>query len=330
MGKDRISRYIRGNPESYLIALKGAQYANYRESWNECGSEQVLPDRPIQLNIELTARCNLRCKMCYRSYENPGQYRSGELSLATVKKLALEARDLGISSLWLTGGEPLLHPSFPEVLECLSKCGFLDFWLVTNGLLLDEATSRLICESGITWLSISIDACTDLTYRRIRGGSLAALKNNIEGFLRIREECGKGTPLLRVSFVQQEDNCAETEAFMSEWADAADVVDIQSLVSYHFDENSDISGNSPKKAGASFRCPDPFRLVSVLPDGAFAPCCNSFSKTRSPYTAGGGTISQYWSSEWHKQFADAIKKHRFDEECRKCIQSFTVGGVDAI
>lgn len=195
----RISRLSSAEAKAYLSRLKGKIYDEYRDKWEQCGSEQIDCGMPLQLNIELTANCNLRCKMCYRNYDI--KVREGTLSVDDIMLLVKQFSEMHIPSLWLSGGEPLLHPNIQEILRAFASVKPVDYWMVTNGLLLSEEIAETIVDAKLTWLSISIDASTVDAYKKIRGGDYQRLLNNIDQFLTIREEKGSKLPFLRVSFI---------------------------------------------------------------------------------------------------------------------------------
>jgi MoaA/NifB/PqqE/SkfB family radical SAM enzyme len=80
---------------------------------------------PLTIGIQLTTRCNLRCTHCYVSSNND------DAPLATLRKVADGAHGLGSADLHFTGGEPTLHPRFPEIVDILRHRG-LRFTLVSN------------------------------------------------------------------------------------------------------------------------------------------------------------------------------------------------------
>ena len=88
-----------------------------------------------RMAIEITTRCNLRCKYC--TVGVPTQKRIIHLSLDTVKgylKTLFEIVDY-VNSLEFTGGEPFLHESLPEMIESYMEYSdrFGQFLIVTNG-----------------------------------------------------------------------------------------------------------------------------------------------------------------------------------------------------
>lgn len=98
---------------------------------------------PISGTFELTARCNLQCKMCYvrltpRQIATIGR----ELSTKEWLQLAQKAKQAGMVFLLLTGGEPTLRDDFCEIYETLAQMGF-SISINTNGTLLTPSLREL-------------------------------------------------------------------------------------------------------------------------------------------------------------------------------------------
>lgn len=313
---NRIRRLSSERAKSYLSGLKGKVYDEYRKNWEYCGANQIGLKTPLQLNIELTAMCNLKCKMCYRGYNLP--CREGVLPLEDVKMLAKQFETMRIPSLWLSGGEPLMHPQIKDVLEIFSAVKPTDFWMVSNGLLLTQDVSRAIIQSELTWLSISIDASCEETYKAIRGGDYKKLMKNITDFLAIRSELNSKLPFLRVSFIKMEENEGELDDFIQQWTDKADIIDIQDLADYHDLEQFSMDD----VMHSTYVCTAPFVLLSVLPNGDIIPCCNGFYREKSRFNIHNISFAEYWESDYHCRFAQSIKDKHYCQECIDCIKSF--------
>jgi MoaA/NifB/PqqE/SkfB family radical SAM enzyme len=88
---------------------------------------------PTFMIVSVTNRCNLHCRGCYTQ----AQHRSTgeEIDSARLRTLLHEASELGVSFIFLAGGEPLLRPNLLTITRELPQ---VIFPLFTNGLLLDE------------------------------------------------------------------------------------------------------------------------------------------------------------------------------------------------
>ena len=68
----------------------------------------------------------------------------------------------------LTASEPLLYKHFDKVLKRAEEAEIMDVFIFTNGNLLNEKNSRLILNSCVTRLFVSIDAATEETYNKVK------------------------------------------------------------------------------------------------------------------------------------------------------------------
>lgn len=102
---------------------------------------------PLLMQVELTEACNLRCKFCYNS-QKP---RYNERIFEMLDRLA----EQGVMQVNLTGGEPLAHPRFFEILE--KACGlFPNVVILSNGSLMTEDVLKQIHKCNVTSVNISI------------------------------------------------------------------------------------------------------------------------------------------------------------------------------
>ncbi|MFA6560867.1 MAG: radical SAM protein [Verrucomicrobiia bacterium] len=157
---------------------------------------------PAVLNLELTRRCNLRCRMCPQprhvaatsqklDWYDPAQ----ELPLATWVHVLDQAVAFK-PRLYITGGEPLLYPAFDAlVLEAKRRRLFVE--VQTNGTRLAKVADLLV-ECGVNIITVSIDG-PPAVHDEIRGaaGTFDRLREGVEAILEARRRHGKPGPLLR-------------------------------------------------------------------------------------------------------------------------------------
>ena len=120
--------------------------------------------RPLGvLRLSLTARCNLACPYCQPDGQEPADRLSTQQRLRVIEA----ACSLGVSSLRLTGGEPLLAPDLDDLLEAIDQgrraagsplSALRDIALTTNGVLLSPARALRLRQAGLQRLTISLDA----------------------------------------------------------------------------------------------------------------------------------------------------------------------------
>jgi radical SAM protein with 4Fe4S-binding SPASM domain len=98
--------------------------------------EEYFKDKPTLTNfqIELTSKCNERCVHCYIPHENKKSNIKPELFFNILE----QCREMGVLSLTLSGGEPMLHPNFVEFLRKAKEYDFALNVLSNLTLLNDE------------------------------------------------------------------------------------------------------------------------------------------------------------------------------------------------
>ncbi len=119
------------------------------------------------LRVSVTDRCNLRCVYCMPEEGVPFLPRAEILSFEEITRVARVARSLGVTSLRLTGGEPLVRRGLVELVRQLAAVGFDDMALTTNGTALAPVASEL-ARAGLHRVNISCDSLRPERYAQIR------------------------------------------------------------------------------------------------------------------------------------------------------------------
>jgi pyruvate-formate lyase-activating enzyme/TusA-related sulfurtransferase len=136
-----------------------------------CGAAPVNPnaERPVGSRLWLYTNfdCNLCCDYCcVRSSPNAPRR---ALGLARVQRIASEAPGLGVSEIFVTGGEPFLLADIGEVLAACAAAA--PTTVLTNGMLFGGrqlAALRSLPRDRIT-IQISVDSPTPERHDRHRG-----------------------------------------------------------------------------------------------------------------------------------------------------------------
>jgi len=114
--------------------------------------------RPITyLRISVTDRCNLRCVYCMPEAGLPWIPKADILTYEEIVQIVEAAASVGVRSLRLTGGEPLVRRDLPELVRKLARIpGIDDIALSTNALLLADQIDEL-ASAGLRRCNISLD-----------------------------------------------------------------------------------------------------------------------------------------------------------------------------
>jgi MoaA/NifB/PqqE/SkfB family radical SAM enzyme len=125
---------------------------------------------PSTLSVETTSKCNASCTMCPRT----------ELGLKILEPIREELLDYtNIYTLMRKTphtvfnpsgfGEPLTDPNVPAYIRMAHNRGKLTR-LTTNASLLDTSKAEALMSAGLDMFIVSIDACDETTYHKIRRG----------------------------------------------------------------------------------------------------------------------------------------------------------------
>ena len=115
-------------------------------------------NRPITyLRISVTDRCNLRCVYCMPESGLPWIPKPEILTYEEIVRIVEAGASVGLQSVRLTGGEPLLRRDLVRLVDMLARVpGIEDISLSTNGLLLAERAVELR-DAGLRRVNVSLD-----------------------------------------------------------------------------------------------------------------------------------------------------------------------------
>jgi len=119
------------------------------------------------LRLSVIDECNLRCVYCLPESGARFLPHRQLLRVDELLRIARVAHRLGITSLRLTGGEPLLRREIVEIVEGVVSIGFDDVSLTTNGTRL-APLARPLADAGLDRVNISCDSLQPERFARIR------------------------------------------------------------------------------------------------------------------------------------------------------------------
>src|SRR5919204_827860 len=128
-------------------------------------------NRPLEtLRISITDRCNFRCVYCMPKEVFGRDYafleRSQLLTLEEIARVAGLFAGLGVRTVRITGGEPLVRRNVEYLVELLARNAGLALALTTNGALLAQK-ARALADAGLNRVTVSLDSVDDATFRAL-------------------------------------------------------------------------------------------------------------------------------------------------------------------
>ena len=187
---------------------KAAKRANFDAYLaNVATGSVVASNKPIQLFLEVSSRCNLRCKKCGFSYE-PSLAKNGrDLEWPILARMeeffaaAVEVYTFGY-------GEMFLYPELAPLVTVLKNHGCRTSG-ITNGVLIRPADVVWLVATGYDQLTFSIDGATEATMEKLRGASLSKILSTLRLIHEEKARRQSEFPRIVVNFVAQNDNFHE-------------------------------------------------------------------------------------------------------------------------
>ena len=122
---------------------------------------------PLLAQLELTARCNFNCRMCYIHMDDKRIKEIGqELSTDEWLRIAKETKELGTLYLSLTGGEVFTRPDFQELYTKLSEMGFL-IQIMSNISMIDENVMKWLSKRPPYSINTTLYGSNNDIYRSV-------------------------------------------------------------------------------------------------------------------------------------------------------------------
>ncbi len=118
---------------------------------------------PPIIDLRITGLCDLRCPFCFGP-----RHSHGEVDIARLIELVRSFPDRGVRAVVLTGGEPALVRSLPDVLVECKKVG-LQTVLSTNGVAFRRRLDEIA--GSLDWVALPIDGDTSAANEAMRVGN---------------------------------------------------------------------------------------------------------------------------------------------------------------
>lgn len=289
------------------------RYKEYRRKWCENPKNFIVEDFPIHLDLESITTCNLKCFMCFQSYDPP---KLARMDIGLFKKIIDEGADNGLCSIKTQyRGEPLIDHRMAEMVKYAKDMGVIEVMFNTNATQLTEEKSIALIEAGLDKIICSVDGCTADIYESVRiGAKFETVLNNIKNMQRLKEEMGSKKPIVRVQMVDTPRNHHQVDEYLKFWGEIADHVAIEDML----DWNMEIDDDTPLEG---FACAQLWQRLVVLADGDVLPCCRATRGGNEKLEVVGNakkeSIAEIWQGEKMTAFRD-IHKNGESHKMRLC------------
>lgn len=295
---------------------------------------------PEIIQIEITTRCNMACRLCPHQELDRVQDMSYETFLIIMNQFRTSPVQLYLCGL----GEPLLHTDLERMVAACTARGIRETLIHTNGLLLNASLAERLSEAGLGEIRLSIDGGDEATLQQVRPGArLSRLIRNmlyvtqstkITASLYFTANCKNWHSLpslvdiavkMGVRRIFVADTVPFFDAGMSKasWATRTqkvseiDAAQKQECLS-EFRENCFKNGIEVFESLESFRaqCSEPYHKLYITVNGDVTPCCRIHNQVRLGNIVERG-LEKVWHGEALRAWRDMLISGRPAELCRQ-------------
>ena len=171
------------------------------------------PVYPIFIELDPVAFCNHDCPFCTYRYTqdadlNANFSKKDMIPFPKLIEILDDCVEMGVKAIALSGGgEPSLHPEFPDILEAIQERG-IEVGLVTNGAWRDKQFEAIVEQlQTATWVRFSLDAATPETHRIVHKARFGDFERARHAMLAVSQ----GDATVGVSYIVQRENMHEIE-----------------------------------------------------------------------------------------------------------------------
>ncbi|CAB5083851.1 hypothetical protein D3OALGA1CA_417 [Olavius algarvensis associated proteobacterium Delta 3] len=291
------------------------QYFKNRFQWFKYPLWHYVAPFPLHVDFEVTSRCNLSCPMCFRrNFENEQEFTDMDIEL--FKKGVDECAGNDLYSIRLSWrGESTLHPRILEMIRYAKEAGIQEVSFLSNGSALSEEFCMGLIESGLDYITISVDALKD-KYNELRKPlDFEETVSNISRLYSIKEAHGGGFPKVKVQGIYEYFKGRVREYYET-------FKPITDNVSFNIRHDYELQ--SVEQEDQLF-CPYLWQRITVTANGLVPICISDWDLDEPVADLNRDTIRDIW----HGQKMEALRKMHLANNrlqlkpCRKCYRTKT-------
>lgn len=295
-----------------------------------------IEELPKMIQIEPTNFCNLKCPACSSAFiKEKNKYLTTDEFIHIADQIPHNS-----TILLYHFGEPFLNPDIFDIISEGKKRKFR--LLLHSNLNFEKTLIPRIVESGLDYLSASIDGATEETYSlyRLKGDFNLAL-DNFRELVRLRKEKAANHLVIKFQVVMNKYNMKEKDEFKKILAELPDKVsyafipmgfrednvdwnnlsdeELKDTIEYWLPEDKSkrmyrYRSDNPKALMEPIRCPHLWDTLSINVYGDVTPCCYTYKKEHSFGNVFETPLTHIWNNEMYV----SSRKHFLDKNYTEC------------
>lgn len=295
------------------------------------GSNKII-GRPMNVTIEPTNFCNLRCPVCETGAGILGR-KQGHMSFEDFKTIVDKIAPYTNTLMFYFMGEPFLNKNSYDMIRYAKNQGIRFITTCTNGDLVDPAK---LVDCGLDEVNFQMGGTTQETHQIYRINSqLPKVLTNLKETILLRNE--KKSPLkIQAGFILMKHNehqVADFKKSMTEYGvDSAVVIDPcvrtieeghqylpQNLEHWFYDPEAFQRGVLRPRFYPPNECPWIYYAMNVHVTGNVVPCCRDALGQNVVGNLLTQSLDEVWNGPAYRTFRDKLHKDQGQIEiCRLC------------
>ncbi len=293
--------------------------------------------KPFFIAVEPSNFCNLKCPECPVGNGASASYKTKmTMNIDLFTQLIDELKSSLFHVIFYFQGEPMIHNQLCDMVSYAHRAGIFTS-TSTNAQFIDSELARLIVQSGLDKLIVSVDGATQEVYEQYRvGGNLELTLDALKHIQHWKRELHSKTPFLEIQFIvfkNNEHQIDEMKALAKSMK--VDSFRLKTAQLYNFENGHDLitsinkyaryklqtDGKVVIKSKLKNRCWRMWSGSVVTAKGDVLPCCFDKFEQHSYGNLNQQSFLVTWQNAKSSNFRQQIHMDRKQfEMCRNCTE----------
>ena len=262
---------------------------------------------PPHIDIELSAKCQLECKMCPYGTGGFDKSMQGMMPERMAAVALAQGALYGAKTVKFNfRGEPGLSTYLTNMVCYAKRLGYVETMINTNLTAFSKRRLKDLCKAGLDTMIVSVDGARKKTYEAIRkGGSFDTLVHNL-----IFVQRQHPRPWLRIQMVVQKANEHEVPLMEVLFKDLCDEIVYQDVM----DRGAGEQGTSPERQW----CHQPWQRLVIAWDGTVFGCCGNWNNECPIGNIEKDTLKDIWLGSSMEKLREMAKDPNQGFPCKDC------------
>ena len=269
-----------------------------------------IPPFPKEIFLDLTSFCNHACVFCSNPLIKNKMTMKHEMALRVIEEAHIcGTTDLGM---YATGDSFMVKNLHEYIYFAKKKIGYNYLFITTNGGLATPERVKPVLDAGLDSIKFSISAGQRETYKEIQGkDDFDKVISNLKWVSKYRQKSGlKYRIYVTMVYTKKTENEVEilrdiVLPYIDEW----DPHTLTNQCGNLFENNKlgKIESTNPRGRGNRNVCFQPFKSLTVTPEGLVSACVVDYSKDLIVADLNKMSLKEAWESKIYREFR---KKHK--------------------